>query len=202
MLADMGRELERSGDLIGSHEALAQSLRLFRECGDMISASKTNAIVVYLAVVHGNYTDARPQLEEILHFYRQARLNYFMDIPLWLLGVIAAREGDYTQAKEWYTECMLFDQQIGLPRQLAECFIGFASIANAEQHFERAARLLSIGETTAAARANPLENVDQIELNRLTGVLREELGDARFEALASQGRAMTMEQAIAYALEN
>jgi hypothetical protein len=32
--------------------------------------------------------------------------------------------------------------------------------------------------------------------------LREELGDATFEALASQGRAMTMEQAIAYALEN
>ena len=202
MLSDMGRELERSGDFIGSHQALAQSMSLFRECGDMISATKTNAILVYLAVVHGNYADARPQLEEILHFYRQARLNFFMDIPLWLLGVIAAREGDYTRAKAWYTECLLFDQQIGLPRQLAECFIGFAGIANAEQHFERAARLLSIGETNAAARANPLESIEQIELQRLTTRLREELGDASFEALALQGRAMTLEQAIAYALED
>lgn len=201
MLSDMGRELEWSGDFMGSHQALTQSLRLFRECGDMISAARTNVILAYLAVVHGNYADARPQLEEILHFYRQARLNFFMDIPLWLLGVIAAREGDYTRAKAWYTECLLFDQQIGLPRQLAECFIGFAGIANAEQHFERAARLLSIGETNAAARANPLESIEQIELQRLTTRLREELGDAKFEALVLQGRAMTLEQAIAYALE-
>lgn len=47
----------------------------------------------------------------------------------------------------------------------------------------------------------PLENIDRIEVERLTALLRAELGDARFEALAWQGRAMTNEQAIAYALE-
>lgn len=203
MLSDMGVELERSGDFIGTREALEQSLRLYRECGDRISAAKTNVVLVYLALDHdNNYAEARPQLEEILHFYRQARLNYLMDMPLWLLGVIAVREGDYVRAKEWYTECLLFDQQIGLPRQRAECFIGFAGIASAEQDFERAAQLLSVGEAEAEARANPLESIDQIELKRLTAVLREELGDARFEELASQGRAMTTEQAIAYALED
>lgn len=202
MLSDMSRELGRSGDFMGARQALEQSLRLFRECGDMISASKTNAILAYLILEHGDYADARLQLEDILHFYRQARINSFTDIPLWLLGVIAVREGDYTRAKEWYTECLLFDQQIGLPRQFAECFIGFAGIASAEQHFERAAELLSVGEANAEARVNPLENIDQIELKRLTAVLREVLGDAKFEALASHGRTMTMEQAIAYALED
>jgi hypothetical protein len=106
----------------------------------------------------------------------------------------------YARAKEWYTECLLLDQQVGWTRQFAECFIGFAGIASAEKRFERAAHLLGAGE--AEARRIPLENIDQIELKRLTAVLHEELGDARFEALASQGRAMTMEQAIAYALEN
>jgi tetratricopeptide (TPR) repeat protein len=202
MLSDMGRELEQSGDFMGSQQALEESLKLFRECGDRISASKTNATLAYLAVVHGNYPDARLQLDELLHFYRQAHLNYFMDIPLWLLGVIAAREGDHIRAKEWYTECLLFDQQIGLPRQLAESFIGFAGIAAAEQHFERAVQLLGVGEANAAARSNPIESIDQIELQRLTTLLRAELGDAKFEALAAEGRAMTMEQAIAYALED
>jgi hypothetical protein len=32
-------------------------------------------------------------------------------------------------------------------------------------------------------------------------VLCEELGDAKFEELAAEGRAMTIEQAIAFALE-
>jgi tetratricopeptide (TPR) repeat protein len=201
MLSDMGRALGQNGDFMGARQAWEQSLSLFRECGDMISASKTNAILAYLILEHGGYADARLQLEEILHFYRQARINSLMDIPLWLLGVIAAREGDYRRAKEWYTECLLFDQQIGLPRQLAECFIGFAGIASAQQHFERAAQLLSVGEANAEARVNPLENIDQIELKRLTAILREELGDAQFDALSAMGRSMTIEQAIAYALE-
>lgn len=123
-----------------------------------------------------------------------------------MLGVIAVREGDYARAKEWYTECLLFDQQIGLTRrQLAECLIGFAGIASAGRRFERAAQLLgageAVGEAVGEARGG-LENIDQIELKRLTAVLRGELGNARFEALASQGRAMTIEQAIAYALKN
>jgi predicted ATPase len=202
MLSDMSRELEQGGDFIGSQQALEQSLRLFRECGDRISASKANVILAYLAVVHGKYTDARSQLEEILHFYRQAHLYYLIDIPLWLLGVIAVREGDNIRAKSLYTECLLFDQQMGLPRQFAECFIGFASIAIAEQNFERAVQLLSVGEANATARVNPLENIDQIELKRLTAILREEFGDAKLETLASRGRAMTVEQAIAYALED
>lgn len=202
LLSDMGLELGRSGDFMGTRQALEQSLRLYRECGDRISASRTNVRLAYFALDQGRYAEIRPQLEEILPFYRQARLNFFMDVPLWLLGVIAVREGDYVRAKEWYTECLLFDQQIGWPRQFAECFIGFAGIASAEQDFERATQLLSVGEVEAEARANPLENIDQIELKRLTAVLREELGDAKYEALASQGRAMTRKQAIAYALED
>jgi tetratricopeptide (TPR) repeat protein len=200
-ISDMGRDLMRSGDFIGARQALEQSLRLFRECGDMMGASLPNQLLARIALEEGNYAEARAQLEENLHFYRQARLNIFLDIPLWLLGVTAIREGDYARAKEWYTECLLFDLQIGLTRrQLPECLIGFAGIANAERHLERAARLLGAGEAEAEPRGG-LENIDQLEVKRLTAVLRGELGDARFEGLASQGRAMTREQAIAYALE-
>src|SRR5688572_2243831 len=86
------------------------------------------------------------------------------------------------RSTDWFTE------------QLAECFIGFAGIASAEQHFERAAQLLSVAEANAEARVNPLENIDQIELQRLTAILRKQLGEAEFEALSARGRAMTIEQ--------
>ena len=203
-ISEMGLGLARSGDFTGAHQALKQSLRLFQECGDIIGAyTISNQYLAALALEEGNYAEARTQLEENLHFYRQARLNVFIDIPLWALGVIAMREGDYARSKAWYTECLLHDQKIGLPRkQLAECFIGFAGIASAGKRFERAAQLLGAGEAEAEAREIPLENIDRIELQRLTALLRAELGDIKFEALASQGRAMTMQQAVAYALEN
>jgi len=117
-----------------------------------------------------------------------------------MLGVIAIREEDYERAQEWYKECLLFDQQIGLTWQLAECLIGFAGIASAGKRFERAAQLLGAAEAKGEA-TGLLHNIDRIEFKRLTAVLREELGNAKFEALASQGHSMTMAQAISLALE-
>ena len=84
--------------------------------------------------------------------------------------------------------------------QLAECLIGFAQIANAEKSLERAATLLGAAEMQFEARQFPLENIDQSELKRLMTILREDLGDAEIEALVAKGQAMTMEQAIVYAL--
>jgi non-specific serine/threonine protein kinase len=197
----MGLEFMNSGDFIGARQAFERSLRLFRECGDMIGTSSPNMSMAHLSLEEGNYTEARAQLEENLHFLRQARVNIYIDGSLWLLGVTAMRERDYARAKERYTECLLFGRQIGLRRQLAECLIGFAGIASAEKRFERAAHLLGAGESELEARVDRLENIDQIELKRLTRVLREELGNARFEVITSQGRVMTTEQAIALALE-
>jgi predicted ATPase len=198
----MGNALINSGDFMGAHQAFEQSLRLYRECGDSIGLFYPNQSLAVLALEEGNYAEARAQAAELLHFCRKARLNVWIDIPLWLLGVIAIREKESVRAKAWYTECLLFDRQIGLRRQLAECLIGFAGIASAEKRFERGAQLLGAAETDMEARGpSPLENFDQREFERLTAVLREELGNAKFEAYASRGRAMTMEQAIDHALE-
>jgi predicted ATPase/transcriptional regulator with XRE-family HTH domain len=199
----MGDALINSGDFMGARQALEQGLRLYRECGNSIELFYPKQSLALLALEEGNYTEARARLEELLYFCRQARLNIWIDIPLWLLGVVAIREGDYARAKAWYTECLLFDRKIGLYRQLAECLIGFAGIANAEKCFERGAQLLGAAETEMKPRGpSPLENFDQREFERLTAVLREELGNDMFEALASQGRAMMTEQAVEYALES
>jgi predicted ATPase/transcriptional regulator with XRE-family HTH domain len=198
----LGDELTNSGDFTGARRAFEQSLRLYRECGDRIGEFYPNQSLAILALEEGKYDEARTQLEDPLRFCRQARLNVWIDIPLWLLGLIAIRERDCGRAKAWYTECLLFDRQIGLWRQLAECFIGFAGIAEEEKQFERGAQLLGAAETDMQARGpSSLMQFDQIEFERLTAAMREEFGDAKFESFVSQGRAMTMEQAIDYALE-
>ena len=43
---------------------------------------------------------------------------------------------------------------------------------------------------------------DHAEFDRHIQIAREQLGERRFEALAAEGRLMTMAQAIAYALED
>ena len=195
-------QLDISGDLTSARQTFEQSRALFQECGDGLRVAKDNIQLAIIAIQEGRYAEARKLCEEALPFFRQLRFS-IRDEPLYLLGAIAVIEGNYAAAKDWYTECLLFDQEIGAyDHQLPECLIGFASIANAQRRFERAAQLLGAAESAAEPRPNPpLVSFDQAELQRLTRVLLEELGDVKFEVLAAEGRAMSMEQAIALALE-
>lgn len=200
-LYNIGSTLRETGDFISARQAFEQSLDIFRECGDNIRVVHQKAELAGIDFEQGKYMEAQKRYEEVLSFYRQARFNLLMAVPLHMLGTIAIREGDYAHAKARFSECLLFEQQKGTSFFLYECLISFAQIASAEGHFERAAQLLSATEAYVEAKGAPLKSIDEIELKRLTTILREELGDAKFEEIASHGRAMTMEQAIAYALE-
>jgi tetratricopeptide (TPR) repeat protein len=200
-LYNIGDTLRQTGDFMGARQVFEKSLALFQEYGDGFRVAHLNAFLAGIALEEGKYAEARLRLEEVVSFRRQVRFNILMEIDLYLLAMIALREGDNARAKVWFSECLLFIQQIGVNRQLAECLIGFACIAQAEKRFERAVQLVSAAEMQVEARQFPLDNVDQAELKRLATILGEELGNAEFEALAAKGRDMTMEQAIAYALE-
>jgi tetratricopeptide (TPR) repeat protein len=191
----LSREHLREGE-----QGMKQSLLLFHESGDQILASVNSFSLAMIAIKEGRYVEARKFCEEALPAYRQLPFQ-LKDMPLWLLGAISVIEGDYAAAKAWYTECLLFDQKIGFYLQFPECLIGFASIASFEKRFERAAQLIGQAETALEARGDPLEDFDQAELQRLQTSLCEELGDTQFEILAAEGRAMSQEQAIRFALE-
>jgi predicted ATPase/class 3 adenylate cyclase len=200
-LVSIGIQLGRSGDFMGARQAHEQSLALFQACGDNFRVGQQNELLAGIAFHEGKHAEARTSLEAVLSFYRQVRWNLRMDNALWLLGMIAIREGDYARAKEWYSECLLLDQQLGTNTQLAECLIGFASIASVEKRFERAVQLIGAAGAQVEARQIPLENVDRAELRRLTIVLREELGEETFTRVWAGGRGMTRDRAIAFALE-
>jgi hypothetical protein len=189
-----------SGDPMGSQRACEQSLALFRECGDVIRAAQQSIHLAVIALEKGEYEQARKRCEEVLTAYRQMPVNFAITVPLWMLGVIAVRQGDYARAKAWYAECVHLDNQMGVLTQYRECLIGFAGIAHAEKRYGHAVQILSVvSRETSKYR---LEHFDHVELQRLTNVLREELGDERFQEFADQGRNMTLEQAIAFALES
>jgi tetratricopeptide (TPR) repeat protein len=192
--------LQESGDLTGARQTYEQSQALFQECGDGFRVAKDNTDLAGIALKEGRYAEAHKLCEEALPFSRQLRFS-LRDEVLWLLGASSIMEGNFAAAKVWYTECLLFDDEIGVYDQLAECLIGFASIANSEKRFERAAQLVGSAESAVTARQEPLESFDQAELQRLTTALCKELGDAKFEMVAAEGHAMTVEQAIEYALE-
>jgi tetratricopeptide (TPR) repeat protein len=193
--------LRISGDLPGARQTIEQSRTLFQECGDGLHVNQANMSLALIAIEEGRYTEAHNLCEETLPNFRQLRFS-LGDEPLWILGALSIMESNYAAAKAWYTECLLFDQEIGIIDEFPEILIGFASIANSERRFERAAQLIGTAEAAVEARQDPLESFHQTELQRLTKLLREELGEAEHETLAAEGRLMAKEQVIALTLEN
>jgi non-specific serine/threonine protein kinase len=77
----------------------------------------------------------------------------------------------------------------------------FALLAAAQQQPERAARLFGAAESLRERIGVPLHPDDQKEHDQKEAAAREALGEPAFSTTWEAGRAMTWEEAVAYALE-
>ena len=75
-----------------------------------------------------------------------------------------------------------------------------AGPAAAKGQSERAVRLLGASEALREATGLGLQAADQFEIDRYVASARAQLDEATFEAAWAEGRAMTLEEAVAYAL--
>ena len=65
---------------------------------------------------------------------------------------------------------------------------------------ERAAQLLGAGDALLEAMGIGLQPADKLEVDRYRAAVREQLDEATFEAARAEGRAMSLEEAVAYVL--
>jgi hypothetical protein len=79
--------------------------------------------------------------------------------------------------------------------------LGLARVTAARRQPQRAARLFRAAEELREASGHPLPPVMRAEYERNVAAARAQLGEEAFAAAWAAGRAMTVEQAIAYALD-
>ena len=127
--------------------------------------------------------------------------RYFQSVTLRHIGFTSVNLGDLTNGIAALRESLLLAQQLHSKYEIGWTLWRFAEAARQMDNFVRAVRLYE------AARRN-FENIgtwwqeDKIELEKILTACRAELDEAEFITAIEQGRLMTMEQAIAYALED
>src|SRR5439155_2132332 len=92
-------------------------------------------------------------------------------------------------------------QALGDKRGSAWSLEALAYLYFAQAQQERAVRLCGAVEGLREAIHSPLEPCFRAEYDRNLVAAREALGTEAFAAVWAEGRAMTLEQAVAYALE-
>jgi hypothetical protein len=117
------------------------------------------------------------------------------------MGHFLRDEGNYTGARSLYQESLLLRRELGDLFALAQSLEDLAVLAGKQGQWERAIRLLGADEAFCETLgARPPAAVPP-EYERTVAEGRAALGEAAFAARWAEGRAMSLDQAIDYALE-
>jgi tetratricopeptide (TPR) repeat protein len=200
-LDGLGAQFANQGDFEQAQAFSEQSLALSRSIGDKWLSGITLINLGELARVQGNYGRAILCYESSLTLLREGGDKLFMAIVLHDLGQMAQDRGQYDQAKTIHMESLVLCRALGSKRGIAMCLEKLAGIAVARCQPERAARLLGTTEALRQAITAPMGAADHADYGRFVALTHAGLDDNTFAAAWAEGRAMTLEQAVAYALE-
>ena len=116
------------------------------------------------------------------------------------LGEVAQRKGEYKKAASRLRQSLRIHEKLGLDDLVIGLVERFAALALAMGNGERAARLLGASKSQ---NVNPVlfPTFYRVQRENLTAAIRENLGDQDFDKLFDEGTAMSIQEAIAYAME-
>src|SRR6266498_5834469 len=201
-LISLGWAALRPGDYQLANARLEEALTISRELEDTRSIGFELSGLGEVALRQGDYARATRLLEESLELRRQLGSKWGVGVSSGTLGWVAIRAGAWERAVARLGESLEVRQEIGDKGGSAWCIERLAEVALAQGNPEKAVRLLSAAAALRISIGSVIDPVDQPEYQNRRSALRAELGEARFTAAWDAGRTLTLEQAIAYALEN
>jgi predicted ATPase/transcriptional regulator with XRE-family HTH domain len=190
-----------AGDLPRARGLHEEALAIRRELGDPLDVAIST---VSLGTVMGEQDDTvlgRQLLEEGLAMRRKLGDRRGIATALCVLAHLAGRHGDHAGARSLYGEGLAIARELDDRWILGHVLAGLAALAAAEGRWTLALRLHGAAAATCEAGGVALYWGWRNDAGRYLAEARQALGAAAFDAACAQGREMTRQQAITYALE-
>jgi tetratricopeptide (TPR) repeat protein len=192
-------------DYEGAASHLERALRSFRQEGEDYIVAFVTTFLGMLALTRGEEGKAILLFEEGLSVARRSGDRGAAFTALYNLAQVALSHGEHDRAATLFEDGVTLSEQVGDRANLAYCLEGLATVAGARGEAECCARLIGAAEGLHEAVGVPVyvyyEPYRTVYERTMTAV-RSELGEEGFEAARAEGRSMTFEQAVAYALED
>jgi predicted ATPase/DNA-binding XRE family transcriptional regulator len=191
------------GNLTDARTMAEESLGLIRDLGDHMIRS------VVLNIL-GEVADAEQDYPRALHWYEEglavAREIGDMDEVTNLefnMGRVLQVSGNNDQAAHLFTETLQESVRSGKKSTLIGALAGLGIVAQARGDSRRAVRLLQASESLFddLSRRIFIDPMERAWSERHLAAARAQLGEESFLAMRKEGREMTLEQVIQYALE-
>ena len=120
---------------------------------------------------------------------------------LYNLGWIALLENDVGRAADLYRESLSLSWDAGLNPLVQSALEGFACLAGVEGETERAAQLWGAAQALHETKGIVRDTDFLAEADARISAVRSGMGKQAWEEAWRKGRAMTLDEAVSYALE-
>ncbi|MDP6714686.1 MAG: tetratricopeptide repeat protein, partial [SAR202 cluster bacterium] len=200
-LNNLGNLTYHQGDHDAARPLHEESLAIKRELGDRSGVATSLNNMGLMAFDRSDYADARVLMEESLAIRKEIGDKRVIAGSLGNLGLIAKEQGDYPGAYALYEETLSTMIELGHRHSIPSMLENFASLAVALSQPERSLCLAGAAATLRESIAIPLLPLDESKLNHDLEPARHAMSEEAQKAAWGQGQQMTLEQAVAYALE-
>ena len=198
----LGSTARREGDLNRAAVLYEESVAAARDAGDWWGIRRGLRGLGNTARGVGDVERAIALHTEVYAMSRESGDPWGLSIDLCYLGDDALQQNDYGRASGYFADALKLNRQGDYPWAIAEGLDGMAGVVCGENQHKRAGRLLGAASALREVLGDHRLPIAQGRFEQWIASTRKALGEAAFDEAWAEGRAMTMQQAVEYALES
>lgn len=197
-------DLARVAWSMGEYERAARmyedTLALVRKMNNKGGVAGTLYDLGTVALVQGDLELAQQRFEESIAIGHEIEGQFTIGYATNGLGKVAFARGDFEAAHRLHTQALKMFRESGNHWNIAYTLEAFIALAVARGDMQQAARQLGATEAFYSQLKFLISPRERDHHEHDARTVHDALGDEAFDALWAEGQAMTLEQAVAYAL--
>jgi predicted ATPase/DNA-binding CsgD family transcriptional regulator len=187
------------GDDVAAEVLQNEGLAIWRELGDRGGIGAALDTLGRLAFRRGDAERANALLEESLLARREREDRWGVAAVLHHLGDVALEQGHFSTARARYEDSLLQLLDLGDIWSVAMVLESLAALAHVRSNPTRALKLIGAASTLRERLRSALPPVQRAQQQKLIDAVQGSVGADAVNAALAEGRAMELEQAIAFA---
>jgi tetratricopeptide (TPR) repeat protein len=190
----------RRGDYEAAYSLTEEMLLINRRLVDKQKIAYSLHNLGVFSLVQGHIAEAKPYFDQDIALFREVGDRSGIVLSLQYQGVFAHLEGDDVQAQSILEQGLRLARDTGPTWISSNYLLWLADLAAEHGQFEQAVRLCSAAKTHLDSTASFWDAFERGYYERIMALASTSLGKDKFALVQAEGNALTMEQAIAYAL--
>jgi predicted ATPase/DNA-binding SARP family transcriptional activator len=200
-LSILGLFLVLEGDIESAQKYLDEANLLFQQLNPKTHQGHLLSAYGQIALLRGDYEQARIYFQEYARIGNESgsRIDY-----LWAnvrLGYVELREGNLTEARQTFSKTAHEFQKDGYIIGVVVSLECMASLYIAVGKAENAAWLISWADATREGIGDTRPSLEQADMDRNSAAVVAKIGKAAYQDAYDKGQTMTLDEAVAYALD-